>query len=96
MSEPTYIIGIDLGTTNSVVAYTEAEINDAETPEIHIFKIPQLVGAGSIGEREFLPSFLLLPGLHDIAKGELSVPWDEEISLAVGEYARDRGAEIPQ
>jgi len=91
-----YIIGIDLGTTNSVVAYTEAEINETETPEIHIFKIPQLVGAGSIGEREFLPSFLLLPGLHDIAKGELSVPWDEEISLAVGEYARDRGAEIPQ
>ena len=91
-----YIIGIDLGTTNSVVAYTEAEINKTETPEIHIFKIPQLVGAGSIGERDFLPSFLLLPGLHDIAKGELSVPWDEEISLAVGEYARDRGAEIPQ
>lgn len=91
-----YIIGIDLGTTNSVVAYTEAEINETERHEIHIFKIPQLVGAGSIGEQEFLPSFLFLPGLHDITKGELAVPWDEEISLAVGKYARDRGAEVPQ
>ena len=95
MSDPVYIIGIDLGTTNCVVAYTEARVDENEEPEIRVFQIPQLVGPGSLGTSEILPSFLLLPGPHDVPEGGLKVPWDEKSSLAVGEFARDRGAELP-
>lgn len=95
MADPKYIIGIDLGTTNSVMAFTEAAPKEGTEPIVRIFKIPQLVGPGSMGEREILPSFLLLPGPHDIPGGGLSLPWDQNNSLVVGEFARDRGAEIP-
>ncbi|MBF0498134.1 MAG: Hsp70 family protein, partial [Deltaproteobacteria bacterium] len=96
MSDPTYIIGIDLGTTNSVVAYTEARIDEGEEPNIQIFKVPQLVGPGSIADRDMLPSFVLLPGPHDVPQGALALPWNPRSAMAVGEFARDRGAEIPQ
>ena len=95
MSDPTYIIGIDLGTTNSVMAFTEARLDEDHEPEIRVLKIPQLVGPGSIGERESLPSSVLLPGPYDVPEGGLNVPWTLECSQAVGEFARDRGAEIP-
>ncbi|VBB47702.1 DnaK-like protein [uncultured Desulfatiglans sp.] len=95
MDKPSYIVGIDLGTTNSVVAYTEAEVEETGFPEIHVFKIPQLVGPGSIAERPVLPSFLLVPGPHDLPPGALALPWDPDGDLAVGEFARDRGAELP-
>ncbi|SPD74078.1 DnaK-like protein [uncultured Desulfobacterium sp.] len=95
MSEPRYIIGIDLGTTNSVVAFTEAVSDEEKGQEIRIFMIPQLVGPGSVAERETLPSSVLLPGPHDVPDGGLVVPWNRDQTLAVGEFARDRGAEIP-
>lgn len=95
MSEPRHIIGIDLGTTNSVVAFTEAVGDETKGPEIRIFMIPQLVGPGSVAERETLPSSVLLPGPHDVPDGGLAVPWNRDQTLAVGEFARDRGAEIP-
>jgi len=95
VSEPTYMIGIDLGTTNSVVAFAKVPVDEYDEPAIQIFKIPQLVGPGSIVERPVLPSFLFLPGPHDLPEGSLELPWDKGNSLAVGEFARDRGAEIP-
>ncbi len=91
----TYVVGIDLGTTNSVVAYTEARAHEETEPHIRIFKIPQLVAAGSLGESSTLPSFLLLPGPHDVAEDGLALPWDPQSDTAVGTFARDRGAEIP-
>ncbi len=96
MSEPRYVIGIDLGTTNSVVSYTEADVKKGEQPEIRLLSIPQLVAPGSVDDAESLPSFVLLPGGHDVAEGGLTLPWKPEASLAVGTFARERGAEIPQ
>jgi hypothetical protein len=93
--DPTYLVGIDLGTTNSVVAYTEALVSDETEPHIRIFKIPQLVAAGALGESSALPSFLLLPGPHDVPEDGLALPWDPQSRMAVGTFARDRGAEIP-
>jgi molecular chaperone DnaK (HSP70) len=95
LPESVYIIGIDLGTTNSVVAYTEIQPAVAGQPGIHTFKIPQLVGPGSLGPSEVLPSFVLLPGAHDVPPGALALPWDEKATRVVGQFARDRGAEIP-
>jgi molecular chaperone DnaK (HSP70) len=96
MSEPVYIIGIDLGTTNSVVAYTQANVQPGENPEIKLLEIPQLVSSGTVEKREVLPSFVFIPGKHDIAADGLKLPWDNNQDLAVGEFARDRGAELPQ
>jgi len=91
-----YIIGIDLGTTHSVLSYTEVQTNeDDEVPRINIFEIPQVIAQGEIKRQPLLPSFLFLPGEHDVPAGSLAVPWNPEIDCAVGEFARQRGAEIP-
>ncbi|KJS00052.1 MAG: molecular chaperone DnaK [Desulfobulbaceae bacterium BRH_c16a] len=96
MSEPAYIIGIDLGTTNSVVAYTEATTERIEDARIRIFDIPQVVEAGAVETRRALPSFVLAPQTQEVPEGALGLPWNETAQLAVGEYARNRGEEIPQ
>ena len=95
MTLPSYIIGIDLGTTNSVVAYTRAEAEPDERPVINIFEIPQLVNAGVVEKRKVLPSFLLAPGKHEVSEQNMALPWQQDSRLAVGEFARDRGAELP-
>ncbi len=92
-----YIIGIDLGTTHSVLAYTRADIVEDERPEIKIFSVPQVVSAGEIKAQSLLPSFLFLPGPHDVPEGSLALPWKpQQKDLAVGEFSRKRGAELPQ
>ncbi len=96
MSDPIYIVGIDLGTTNSVVAYTKARIEKGEKPEINVLDIPQLVDAAVVGTKKMLPSFILVPGSHDVGPGSLELPWAKDKDMAVGEFAKERGAEIPQ
>lgn len=95
MSESQYIIGIDLGTSNTVVAYTEASVIKGEKPEVSVFQIPQLVSAGEVTARDILPSFIYLPGKHEHNASALALPWDEANEYAVGEMARNRGAEVP-
>lgn len=95
MFNPRYIVGIDLGTTNTVVAWTEANPEEGTKGGIRIFPVPQLVEPGSVREKETLPSFILLPGPHDVSPEALTVPWTGEKKWAVGTFARDRGAEIP-
>jgi molecular chaperone DnaK (HSP70) len=95
MTIPTYIIGIDLGTTNTVVAYTQADDVAGREAVIDIFEIPQLVDAGVVETRDMLPSFLLLPGRHDVSEAAMALPWQDSGSTAVGEFARNRGAELP-
>ncbi|MEM6337911.1 MAG: Hsp70 family protein, partial [Bacteroidota bacterium] len=92
---PNYIIGIDLGTTHCVIAYTEADVSEAEQPEIRLFPITQVVGAGEVSALPLLPSFLLLPGPHDVPENALRLPWDGSRDFAVGQFARERGAELP-
>ncbi|MEE4356471.1 MAG: Hsp70 family protein [Desulfococcaceae bacterium] len=95
MSDPFYIIGIDLGTTNSVVSYTEVKTEKGKKPEIRVLEIPQLTDAGTVEKRNVLPSFILLPGKHDVPENALDLPWKQGNTIAVGEFARERGAEIP-
>src|SRR5579871_2958295 len=72
-------IGIDLGTTNSALAWINpAEAEDTSFPPIHVFEIPQLVAAGRVENRRTLPSFLFL-----------------EEGQPVGTYAREQGALVP-
>ncbi len=89
-----YIIGIDLGTTNSALARCDATV-DEENSRIEVRSIPQLVDANEVAERTLLPSFLYIPGEFDFPKGSLALPWEPEPKLVIGELARKRGAEIP-
>ena len=52
-------IGIDLGTTNSALAYINAQ-EDADFPTIEVLEVPQYVAQGRIEPRRTLPSFLYL------------------------------------
>lgn len=95
MSSPRYIVGLDLGTTNCVVAYVDTQVPETETPPIQLFHIPQLVTPGNVEERDLLPSFLYLPVAREFPDGSLNLPWTEELPFAVGTLARTRGAEVP-
>jgi hypothetical protein len=90
-----YIIGIDLGTTHCVLASTEVRPDEEEEPRIEVFPVPQVVNPGEVKAQPLLPSFLFLPGPHDVPPGGLALPWQAAADLAVGEFARVRGAELP-
>jgi hypothetical protein len=68
-----FVIGIDLGTTNTVMAYSEAF--EDRKPSIESFKVPQLIAAGTVETRSLLPSFIYIPGAHDLPEGCLDLPW---------------------
>ena len=87
-----YVIGIDLGTTNSALAYSSL---DAEEPRIEILAVPQLVSAGTVEPRDLLPSFMYLPSEHESSGNTFDLPWAEQRKFAVGELARRQSAEVP-
>ena len=89
-----YIVGIDLGTTNSTLARYAPEASEEES-RIEICSIPQLINPNEVAERTLLPSFLYIPGELDFPKGSISLPWKPEPKFVVGELARKRGAESP-
>ena len=83
-----YAIGIDLGTTHCALARVPLE-GDGRT---EIVQVPQLVAGGGLQSRRLLPSFIYLP---PEAEGAMALPWDADRSVAVGDMARARGAEVP-
>ena len=89
-----YIVGIDLGTTNSALARCDASVTGEES-RIEVRSIPQLVNPNEVAERTLLPSFLYIPGEFDFPKGSLRLPWEPEPKFVIGELARKRGAESP-
>lgn len=82
-------IGIDLGTTNSALAWA-----DARGP-IRIFDVPQLVAAGEVASVGTLPSFLYFPTDGERESGIVRLPWTSEPDTVVGIFARDHGALVP-
>ena len=87
-----FIVGIDLGTTNSALSYCKAA---DESGQIAVENIPQLANPNEVTNRTLLPSFLYVPGELDFAAGSLGLPWNEAPKFVVGELARKRGAENP-
>jgi hypothetical protein len=90
-----YLIGIDLGTTNSALAYLDLRHTRGGKPDIKAFPVPQLVAAGEVRDRPLLPSFLYLPGEHDLPAGATALSWDPTRHFAVGEFARNHGGKVP-
>ena len=88
----TYAIGIDLGTTNSVLAYTRLD-QDAAQPQV--LSVPQLVAPATVESRLQLPSFLYLSSEHEADTGNYDLPWQQGGQDAVGELARQQAAAIP-
>jgi hypothetical protein len=90
-----YVVGIDLGTTNSAVAYVDTGVGEgADTVVTHLM-IPQVVNPGVVEERPLLPSFLYLPGPNELPAGSLRLPWAPDCDHAVGEFARTHGSQVP-
>ncbi len=87
-----YIIGIDLGTTNCAVAYVDTQGRERPSADIRDFEVPQLVAPAETAPRPMLPSFLYLPGEHELPPGAARLPWDESADRIVGEFARIQGA----
>ncbi|MBA2117782.1 Hsp70 family protein [Bremerella alba] len=87
-----FVIGVDLGTTNSVIAYSDLE---AEQPVVELLEIPQLVAASTLENRTSLPSFLYLATEADQQGGKLGLPWDDDQAFATGEWARRQSADTP-
>ncbi len=78
-----YVVGIDLGTTNSALAYADTKDAAADDPPaIRSLPIPQVVAAGDVAERPVLPSFLYLPGPKEFPAGSLDLPWAKERRVA--------------
>lgn len=90
-----YIIGIDLGTTNSAVSYVDLKAEGAQARRIERFPIPQMTGPGEVTRLPVLPSFFYIPGEYDIPKESLNTDWCTPEGNLVGAYARDHGAKVP-
>ncbi len=90
-----YVVGIDLGTTNSALAYAETAGGGDTLPPIQVFPIPQVVGLNDVQERSVLPSFLYLPGAKEFPAGSIGVPWKPDADRVLGSFARDHGAKVP-
>jgi hypothetical protein len=80
-----YSVGIDLGTTHTVVAYAEPE-----SPTPRVFDIPQLVSASEVEALPLLPSALYAP-----LPGEIEESLLGRNAWLTGTHARRRGQEVP-
>lgn len=92
---PQFVVGIDLGTTNSALAYAEAASHDGDQPSVHLFPIAQLVNPGEVADSDLLPSSLYIPGPNEFVEGALALPWNANPPYIVGRLARTRGIENP-
>ncbi|MCL2776612.1 MAG: hsp70 family protein [Polyangiaceae bacterium] len=79
-----FVVGIDLGTTHTVVAFSEL-VARATPLRPKIFNVPQYTSARAIEARPLLPSALYAPLKSEI----LGDP-----DWIVGEFAAKRGAEV--
>ncbi len=96
MADARYVVGIDLGTTNCVLAYVDTHDADAraETPPVAVLAVPQLTRPGVVTSDPQLPSFVYLPVPAEMKPESLTLPWGQAEHV-VGALARARGADVP-
>lgn len=87
-----YVIGIDLGTTNSALAFALADADD-ERSDVALLPILQLVNPGEAANLDLLPSSLYIPGAREFVEGALALPWNPNPPYIAGQLARVRGVE---
>lgn len=90
-----YLVGIDLGTTHTVVAFANIEKNNQE---IQLLQIEQLISPGHVAARPLLPSVRYHPAAGELAAVDIAFPSDtsenpsSEERPIIGEAARLLGA----
>lgn len=90
---PRYVVGIDLGTTNSAACYVDTR---DDSHRVHTLPIPQLVDTAQTEDRETLPSFHYQPAADEFRETDLQLPWGQEsVGHFVGVFARDHGIQVP-
>ncbi|GAM64731.1 sulfate permease [Vibrio ishigakensis] len=87
-----YILGIDLGTTHSVLSYTEKHLEDAS---VEIMPIPQLTAPGQVESLNQLGSFIYQASEHEMGEGSRNLPWTTTPEALVGAVARKLGSKTP-
>ncbi|EUC19372.1 UNVERIFIED_ORG: molecular chaperone DnaK (HSP70) [Burkholderia sp. CF145] len=92
-----FTVGIDLGTSNTVVAYVETGSDD-----IRVFEVDQLVAPGEVAARPLLPSVRYHPAAGELNPGDLQLPWPPDTEKlggtqppVIGQLARALGAQVP-
>jgi len=93
-----YLVGIDLGTTHTVVAYA-----DSEAPEqpLAVFPIPQLVAPGAVASRLLLSSMRYHPAAGEFTAADRVLPWPQDPAddpvdgVIVGALAQELGSKVP-
>ena len=88
-----YVVGIDLGTTNSAVMYVDTQQRPWRVASL---AVPQLVAPGQVEPRDTLPSFHFQPFAHESSAKSLRLPWQvHPRDWIVGVMARDEGMKSP-
>jgi len=90
-----YLVSIDLGTTNTVLAYAAQG-----KQQVELLAIEQLMAPGEVAAGPLLPSMRYHPAEGEVAAGELQLPWVFSDPagvdrLALGRLARVLGAQTP-
>lgn len=96
--DPAWLVGIDLGTTHTVVAACPLTDGEAD-PAIGAFAIEQLVRPGEIAALPLLPSVRYHAAPDELPASDLALPWPTGAAAdhrpVVGELARRLGARTP-
>lgn len=95
-----YAVGIDLGTSHTVVAYADLA---ATAPSVQLFHIPQWVAAGQVAALPCLPSVRYHPAVGELPTAQATAfaaaisHLNDTASPApvLGTWARDLGAQVP-
>ncbi len=88
-----YVIGIDLGTTNSALCYVDTH---QQPWRVETLAIPQWVDVGQYESLETLPSFHFEYTADEAQAVQGRLPWESSpTNVRVGVFARDAGLRLP-
>ena len=91
-----FIVGIDLGTTHTVLAFTEVSVlSERGSAPIELFDIAQLVAAGEVAAPPLLPSLRFHPPPGMLVPADVQLPWPSTETAVLGRFAQELGAQVP-